>query len=441
MHIPPPDAKHFHTLALYLIRKLILRFDVIGIAARLNAPKICARLVNLVSNRIDTGGRNDVLCLSRSIFDEDITTMAAYGGKLNYVLVPKEVFISITRVFLPELLYAHANYHDPHNCTMRKSDCRLFLVQLLRAMKVRRNFSAILSANYNYSWQQELCAAAIELNIPVGIYFKEGISPLQRGSSHIVDPHLALVQKYTNNKFIGSKLFVYNNLVRNAFINAGIMGINKSTVATVGIARFDRYFHLAKNGTHVVFFSFNLEEKTRHLEPSSVELQVFFEKTKAFHAEVIKFALENPHEKVIIKTKSNPKFIVQIRALMQEMNCLNLPNLTITNEANVFDLIKNAKAVIGYNSTALLEALAARRLVMCADFKQDNLKDFFHDYPRLASRVTTANDIKAVLSRKHMKISPDDRELISILFDRIHTPDGRASKRLESSILDMIAAN
>jgi hypothetical protein len=107
----------------------------------------------------------------------------------------------------------------------------------------------------------------------------------------------------------------------------------------------------------------------------------------------------------------------------------------------VYDLIKDARAVIGYNSTALLEAFAAQRIVMAADFRWGPVRDYFDEYPALPYYVSTAEDIAEVLSTVHAGRPVDDPELNSLLQERIHIPDGKASARTEAAIQRVIVAN
>ena len=148
----------------------------------------------------------------------------------------------------------------------------------------------------------------------------------------------------------------------------------------------------------------------------------------------MRFAAANPGVRVVVKTKNNLKYLRYVEDIAVQTNCAGLPNLTLTNSGNVFDLIRDARAVIGYNSTALLEAFAARRLVMSADFRWGPVRDYFDEYPGLPNYVTTAQDIAVVLASGGVERPLDDPKLHSLLFERIHIPDGGASKRTELAI-------
>ena len=166
----------------------------------------------------------------------------------------------------------------------------------------------------------------------------------------------------------------------------------------MGIPRFDRYFRLRSPGRNVVFFSFNFEDKARHLGLTADEFEKYLARTREFHVEVLKFAASHPDLTVTIKTKNNSKYLKYVEEIASETGHMNLGNVVITNQGNVYDLIRDARAVIGYNSTALLEAFAARRIVMAADFRWGSVRDYFDKYPNLPYYVSDAHDMADVLS-------------------------------------------
>lgn len=422
-----------------LIRKLIIRLNLVGLSVRIRMPALTALLAYMLSRSINKQSRYNVLCIGRPIFDEDVEELAKHGGMLNYIIIPKSVFISIFNCFLPQLLLCHAKYHAIQEHERQKMLCREFfegfLTHFIRAVRI----DAILTANYNYSWQQELAVAARNQGIPVVVLFKEGISPLFAEGISPQDAYDMLVTKYTNNRFIGDKLIVYNDRIRNGFSNVHIEGICPEIVETVGIPRFDRYFRLESLGRNVVFFSFSFEDKARHLGVTTDVFEKYLAKTREFHLEVLKFAASRPDMRVIIKTKNNPKFLKYVETIASEAGYGNLGNLVITNVGNVYDLIRDARAVIGYNSTTLLEAFAARRIVMAADFRWGTVRDYFDEYPHLPYYVSDADDMARVVSSVDAGLSVDDPELNMLLRERIYIPDGRASVRAEAAICRTIA--
>lgn len=418
----------------FLARKLVTRLHLIALAARLNLPGVAARLAWVLTRTIATNSARTVLCIGRPIFDEDIEELSRHGGTLNYVVVPKTVFVEIFRTFAPELVLSHANYHEIHEYDDGKRRCREFYTAFLTRFIGLARTEAILTANYNYSWQQELAAAARNMGIPFVVLFKEGISPLFADGVTPQTGYDMMISKYTNNCFIGDRLIVYNDRIRQAFSNVRIQGIRPEIVDAVGIPRLDRYFRLSASGNNIVFFSFNFEDKARHLGMEPALFSQYEERTREFHAEVLRFAAAHPERRIIVKTKNNLKYLRYVQNIAAELGLSGLPNLTMTNQGDVFELIKDAHAVIGYNSTTLLEAFAARRIVMSADFRWGPVKDYFSEYPGLPNYVTTAADMDAALARNDKGMPLDDPELSSLLYERIHLPDGKASARAEAAI-------
>lgn len=423
-----------------LVRKLIVRLNLVGLSVRLGSPRMAAWLALALSRTINMRSRHTLLCIGRPIFDEDIAELAEFGRTLNYVIVPKFVFVGIFNCFVPQLLKSHATYHTARDFDSDKLRYRTFLGAFLERISRIVRVDAVLTANYNYSWQQELAVAVRDRGIPFIVLFKEGISPL---FAEGVSPQRAydlLVAKYTNNSFIGDRLLVYNERIQQGFANVQVAGIPDEIVEAVGIPRFDRYFRIDAAGDSIVFFSFNFEDKASHLAITPEVFEKYVAKTREFHVEVMRFAATHPQLRIIVKTKNNLKYLRYVEDIAAETGCSGLSNLTLTNKGDVYDLIKDARAVIGYNSTTLLEAFAARRIVISADFRWGSVRDYFDEHPSLPNYVTTAEDMSRVLAAAEGGRSLDDSELYSLLHERIHIPDGQACARAEAAIHRAIMA-
>ncbi|MDD5450328.1 MAG: hypothetical protein PHT49_00285 [Desulfovibrionales bacterium] len=418
-----------------IAKSLIVHFNLVQLSVRLGMPILTARLAMLLSKSFNTGSKYNVLCLGRSIFDEDIEELAKYGSTLNYLIIPKFVFISIFNHYFSQmpLSQSHIKYHEFKGFNHEKEMYRRFLKALLSELSKSSGINAVMSANYVYAWQQELAVVCNEAKIPFVVLFKEGISPVYKGGDASQDAHDLLVNAYTNNKFIGTKLLVYNEKTRNAFVNANIEGISRDTVEIVGIPRFDRYFKLKTQGNNIVFFSFSIEDKARHLELSEEVLNEYIDKSEKFHIEVMRYAKSNSGQNVVIKTKRNIRYLNYVKKIAKNNGYSNLKNLLITNTGNVYDHIKNSFAIIGYNSTALLEGFAACRLIITPDFRGGIIHDFFEEYPNLANYAKNMEDIERIVS-KGSAIAINNEELKSLLCDRIYIPDGQACRRTEASI-------
>ena len=87
-----------------------------------------------------------------------------------------------------------------------------------------------------------------------------------------------------------------------------------------------------------------------------------------FHREVIRLATRNSHINFTIKTKARICYIEYVEGIFKSLG-INIPrNIRLTNSDSVLELIKKSTHVIDYNSTTLLQALAAGRQVLSADF-------------------------------------------------------------------------
>ena len=422
-----------------LLKRIIRRLPLLEFSVYTGFKRMTHFLAYLESDFINNNSEYTVLCIGRSIFNEDIEALGKYSGSLNYLIIQKGLFIRICNCFIPELTNEHQNYYKIKGFEHQKIRYQKFLNDLLGLLGVHANFHAILSANYNYGWQQELASVSKNIKLPFIVLFKEGISPIYLKGDNVRTGYDNLVSRYTNDNFIGDRLLVYNNRVKQAFLDSSIRNINSSMLKTVGIPRLDNYFQLKHQKRSMVFFSFNFEDKSRHCGLDDYEM--YYKKTREFHEEIIKYALRNNKQQVIIKTKSNIKYRKYVEEIAEELDASSLDNLVITNQISASNLIKNAKAVIGYNSTVLLESYLSGCIVMTADFRWGKIQDFYSNYPNLPIYVSTEQDIASVMDSNPSPYPLNDQDLKEMLSQRVHTLDGRASSRTESEIIHSIKSS
>ena len=297
--------------------------------------------------------------------------------------------------------------------------------------------NCILTANYNYNWQQELLKSCISNNIYAVILFKEGISPLYLKGIDPENSTIKLIKNFTNNFFIGSKLLVYNERTKLAFVKSKIKGLDKNIIEVVGIPRFDRYFKMEYEGKKIVFFSFNLLDKTNHLKLNNSQRKILTKIQDDFHINFLKVVQKFPNTHFVIKTKSNYRHLNYINNLIRNFNKKAFQNLEVSNTENVYNLIAEAKIVIGYNSTTLLEALYAGRPVITPKIDNNILIDMFKNNQNIIYTANTCDDISKLLKNINNKYEMGE-EIFNFLKDRVYIPDGNAVKRVEISLQKLI---
>jgi hypothetical protein len=411
------------------ILRWLVRHRIIEFLSKLNAYALVSKISIYSIRRLNNNSEYNVICIERPIFDEEIEEISNNSGKVNYVLIPKIIFISIFQSHFHRKKFDHVNYHNNKSLNKEKKAYKKFLENFLDCLLSEVSADAFMSANYVYSWQQELAEICLERDIPFIVLHKEGItSPNQ---------YKNLVQTYTNGKFNASKMLLYNDNIRKALLEADIEGISSKNLVTVGVPRFDKYFNIDKKGRDLVFFSFYMEDKLRHIDISEKIKLELLQKSIDFHIEIMSLAKKRKDINVIIKTKSGEKYLNYVINISKKYGFNGLNNLKVVNIGSPYDLIQDAFLVGGLNSSVLLEAMISRRQIFIPDFKSTYFEDYFINNESLVNYVESAEDIIKCIDTSSNQEHDYEKQKI-FLEQYISIPDGKASIRSENEVLSLL---
>jgi hypothetical protein len=410
-----------------LLKKVISRLNIINITIILNSAFLTAKIALKMSHFLDVKSKYTAICLGRSVFNDDIKTMSEFSGQINYQIIPKTIFTAIFNYYLVGIIRngIHTKYHKIKGYEKEQLKYKNYLDRVFDYLLKDIDISAVISANYVYAWQQEIAKICLERGIPFIVLQKEGVTAKE--------DYFDVIKTYTNNNFIGTKLLVYNDNLKNAFLKLKIKGLNDSAIETVGIPRFDKHLKIESNGQNLVFFSFYVIDKIRHAGLSSEVINTYKKNAQDFHIEVMKFASKNKKINVIIKTKDSERYLNYVVNLAKNNNYLGLNNLTITNSADTFNLIKNSKCIIGFNSLVLLEGMLANKTLISPDIVYKGANNYFDEHPGIINYAKNYHDIKNYFNKKNdAKLS---LEKTNFLREHIYKTDGKSSVRAENSII------
>ena len=391
------------------------------------------------SKSINERKKYNFLCLDRPIFNADIDSLASASNEFKFIKIPKEYFLFLLKALYPKKAFKHQSYYEKSLNSKSYKVYKKTIHYIIRKLIKKLDIKGILTANYNYSWQQEIALfCSKEKKIKFVIILKEGINTLgAKGEDNLIST-IKYFKLYTNNRFIGDLLFVYNDLIKEALIKSHIKGISSEKVIVSGIPRMDKYYNLAfTDKKEITFFSFSIEDKTRHLNLNSED----FKKTKIlsdkYHLDIIKFAILNKEYKLNIKTKSNKKYINEIHKLIRINKLQITPNINITNKGQAYDLIKNSFLIIGFNSTTLQESMAADRKVICCDFRQTKIKDQFEGYENVVYYFDNYEKLEQLIKTKNIKnISSNNKK--NYLEKTLGSTSGSSSKKILKELKEKI---
>ncbi|CAO6124291.1 hypothetical protein MCEMIHM21_00188 [Candidatus Pelagibacterales bacterium] len=318
-----------------------------------------------------------VLVLTKSAgIDDLISSQKKYNKNISYFTFPRYFlkFIFETVVNHNQELTDEKYISKNKLADKSKENYKNFLISFLKIFIKKYPFDIFIGFNFIYAAERELHAASQKLKIPFLVLFKECVITKTQFN------YVSYTWKKNNDRFEGSKIGVYSHLAKKYLTHSKIIAKNKIDI--VGCSRLEESFAykkiLPKN--KIVYFAI---EKYRGLPNRYYETQgaKFYKNLKdhnwynnnfsweVLHIKTLKilrsFATNNPEIEIIIKIKTGEK--------IDQNNFKSFPkNIKIFNGGVGHGFLKDSKIVIGWNSTIILEAIAANRFILLPYFHKKN---------------------------------------------------------------------
>ncbi len=404
----------------------------------LNWPKASAWLLASFSSVNNRGGKYTILVIGRTIFYDDIQAMSEFSGRLNYrpihlvywEIIFKHLVEPRERVNLTE-----SNYHSENSNKTGKQKYYHYLRRMFPHLRKFMPFEAVISGNFGYIVQQELARACKDEGIPFLILHKEGIALVSE-----LESDMKLV---SNLRFFGAKALFYNETIRQLMIGVKSIGLTPENTVVVGSPRLDVYFRKLgqERKNQIVFFAFHPEQRFAWFDNETDVQSKISLRSEQFYKFIMDFALKHKDIKVIIKTKSAKYYSDYVSGVLKKYFTQDIPNLVITSIGNVKDLISESKVVIGYNSTALLEALLVGRLIIMPYFGDLITKgewNYFSKYPELINYAKNLADLEEFVFHPDKYLNYDQKRKEEYLTQFFPPPFGQASVKAEEEIIKVI---
>ncbi len=326
---------------------------------------------------------------------------------------------------------------------------RAYLCAVLRCYRKLFGCDAFVQFNFVYHAERELAAACAEEKIPFVCDYKESLrSPAFWKETEIW-------YQDSIGPFAGWKIAVYNAAAREAIKRSGIAA--SWQIETVGCARLDFSHHLRSlentvpSRPMVLFFMIQesaglpyldeffrkdgevvVEEPGRALTWRSLAARV--------NAIVLKFAKNNPDVDFIFKGKTGFS-AAQRERLGEDVP----PNVALISDGVGDHLIAKAAVVVGFNSTVVLEAIAAGRSVVVPALlghEESFLRPYLHDVGDAAVVAESAQEFEQSIAnavRNHRLMNGDlPAEHKRVLRKHLGNDDGRAGDRLRKFVEDAV---
>jgi hypothetical protein len=333
---------------------------------------------------------------------------------------------------------------------------RAFLQDVLRHVLRLTGINVIVSGNFAYFAERELHGAAEALGVPFVVLHKENLKSPGRVS------YFKDLYRRRRGPFSGRRILVYNAIERDVQTEAGIVPADRINIC--GMPRLDRShaWRRAAAGKRlpeqpmILFFTFGaktglpaLRRKGAggdYLESLPEFDNLNWDQTARQTMEAIaRFAQTNPGVRVVVKSKlsSGQVEIFRVAAGGQ------IPaNLQLVEGGDPLFLLQDAWAVVGMNSTALLEALAMGKTVLCPNYAEaadPDMRVWIADFGSAVEYAQNPAQLVARLSEiasGPVPVVPDELESAAIetLERWAGNPDGKASDRVRALIKSEVEA-
>lgn len=283
---------------------------------------------------------------------------------------------------------------------------RRFLAKFLPRLYRRLNIVGVVGTAVHYWRDVDWGAVSKDCGVPYIVLHRENLatrSPVNDGRYDRETTPLPTSADYTINRlrrwapFQGNAIITHNEVMRDIFIKSGFVQPNQ--VRALGAMRMDAFVEHIKSlrvpaqerRSTAVLFSFTDGATLVGMESnwSPDGKMGWVRLSDAVHGAFAQLAVENPHRDFVIKVKWIGNTTDRIRRSIAQIgiDIESIPNLRITEDAKLDDLLQQASVVVGFGSTALLEAALAAKAVIVPIFEEAG-EDFY------AQHVPYADDLE-----------------------------------------------
>ena len=386
-----------------------------SLVIRFNLRKIKKIFCNSKEKRVivlsKSGGIDDLLA---SFKKEDI------ANKIEFFTLPRNLIKSIFFKFLNISSYKDYNtlQNDPKILAKRnnyKNTLKKIFIYLNKYWK----FDGIIGFNLFYFAEHTLHEAIHEIKKKSIVIHKESVYPPKE-----MEYNKILYKK--NEPFKGDKISVYNEYEKKLLVESGLA--DNQQIVVNGCSRLDLAFNYENIEPQKSTILYYMIEKKRFL-PGKESFVDWSNLKLNIEKYLIDYAIKNPEKKIVFKGKVG----VHERSDLPE----KLPkNCIFLNKNAGHELLKIAKVVVGFNSSVVYEAIAAKKnlIVPFFNINYSEVKENLLLLPSSIDLVNSEDDFKKKLSlycsKKFSKknLSKDEKEILNFYFGNNDGKSGLKTK-------------
>lgn len=421
---------------LTIIRDRISRFFAVTNSYFFTAIiwRISLRKLHVKGSKVS---RKKVIILSRAGGNEDVQNALKNAIKpCSYYLFPRSLVKHIFAIYLDGLV-SDADYRSiTSEIKNKKLLYKNHLSRVLYWFKKLFGLDAFIEFNITYHPEKELAEASKLNEINFITLHKECLMTEESAKlwmSTLKERHL---------KFHIDAIGVYNKVTKDAILGAGLS--DQSRIITTGCSRMDlshkhRLYRKNPKKSKLVYFMIQntagiTQKQDRDLSTENFQL-LAIKVTKS----LIKIAHENPDMDFVFKTK------IGFSNMQKDLLPEGIPsNIKMVYEGTGHDLLLDASVVVGFNTTAVFEAIASGCQVVSPElFSEvpDSLKDFVFYLGDSAYLPRNSNEFQNIVldllkkNKFNKNLSKNKKKLLDNFFGN---SDGNGGKRTMKLIEDNI---
>lgn len=402
-----------------LVFRVLARWRMPGLAARLLIVTSRTLPVTPTSRKAGSGRRRyRAVVMTRGLFLDDVEASLLGADDFDVICWPGFALKAFAAVILSSKLDHNYYLTDDPEIEASKTAYRTFLAKLWRSYDAMMSVDVVLSGNFAYFQERELATVLEAAGTPFIAIHKENVRPPRR-----VKEYWYRLYKERRGKFTGRRIYVYNEIERDLEISAGIT--SPEGIVVTGMPRLDRVHRWrrehagATNGTarpKVLFFTFSPHDKLTAIHRKAAagvsgnmeDMQGIWGTLswgsfcEDSHRTVIELARARPDIDVVLKFKGQLRADAEIMEMINNTGKTLTDNIKIVRSGNPFEFITECRVAVGFNTTALLEAIASGKPVIVPRFAEaldPGMQDLIIDVGDAVQYASSPSELNEMICR------------------------------------------
>ncbi|MCU4177469.1 hypothetical protein [Carboxylicivirga sp. N1Y90] len=291
---------------------------------------------------VEKGGQGKIKVLVvNHYFDQDILALVRGSVNIEYIIITPEIFQPIRNIY-PDIVkkgqieYNHDSFERQRRWAYRFSSL------LFRWLKFLYGIDLLVSPSDIFYWLREFIRFSKKQNISTIIIDKEGII-----SPYYFENHSKKIKK--NFPLISDKILVWSSRQKRFWIECGT---EPSKIEVLGQLRSDLFINQLKEkkNDYILFFTYFTDA---YIPEELQQGGLSWNTLRAETHEVLKhIAEENKQVDILVKCHPQQRDVETIRNEFSQYKNVKV----LTGAKSTYELMLNASLIIGFQSTAMIEA-------------------------------------------------------------------------------------